>query len=73
MPVLGLNLRSPFLGSQELIVAYRANRLTTPVTLPTAAGTRRPHSRSPEVEVRHHCKRQLCYLRQPLRVQNTLL
>src|SRR5215210_6549911 len=38
--------------------AYRANRVTTPgLTLPAAAGTRRPHSRSPEVEVRHHCKR----------------
>ena len=55
------------------IAPYRANRVTMPVTLPAAAGTRRPHSRSPEVEVRHHCKRQLCYLRQPFMVQNTPL
>src|SRR5215211_9000429 len=34
---------------------YRTNRVTTPgFTLPAAAGARRPHSRSPEVEVHHH-------------------
>jgi uncharacterized membrane protein len=54
--------------------AYRTNRVTTPgLTLPAAAGARRPHSRSPEVEVHHHRKRQLCYLRQLFMVQNTLL
>jgi uncharacterized membrane protein len=54
--------------------AYRANRVTTPgLTLPAAAGARRPHSRSPKVEVHHHRKRQLCYLRQLFMVQNTLL
>src|SRR5215218_1231762 len=48
---------------------HRANRVTMPVTLPAAAGTRCPRSRRPAVEVRHHCKRQLCYLRQLFIVQ----
>jgi hypothetical protein len=46
-----------------LEAALRTNRVTTSgVTLPGGAGRRRPGTRSPEVEERHHCQRGLALL-----------
>jgi hypothetical protein len=64
-------LLEPPRGELEVLPdSHRANRVTLPVTLPRAAGTRRPRSRSPEIVVRHHCKRQLRYLGVDPKLQN---